>query len=931
MPRSTNTAVYGNNRIDALPPPSSEHFHAHNPNDTRAQRLDITPEVFHRFMTYERDLYAADTDGQATSPIMDPHLQHSLSSHDASTFRRIRAMPKRAPQSFSAFTASPAAPNGSSRVSSKASAAPPRLIAHDDSAAAPRSPFRASPPTPLPNMITQTLSHQFEQLQVSPQIAQSAHHRPSTMSSLPMHVRGKAESAGLFHFPALPAKLTDDSFHYRQRAAQFILLCSQEASLDRLPMLHRLSSPLFRHSATSTSKPASNSRRNATESEAFSVDDAGHASDLDDEDEGVPYYYTGGRNASDDESEFLDFDACRSAHLGNKKKRKSSRFSSPGAAATTSVDDADRHLQADAVSSTQRSDDIVQGRDRALVDRTNTPNQVSSALPARSDQRGKQHEGLPASSTQSLIRTYTVPRPPPRQAGSESHRTALRARLRVRLAYTFHQRSLEAEARSKCEQEARRGKEEAHLKTGADISPSDSPERKVVPKRINKAGKRAQAIRGGGSSAKPLTIAEIRARAAAAASGGAITPAKADRTSSPGRGAKTAEEGTDRQPGKDLMEVKASPKRLSPASPQRKNSDTTVHALANANAAKPKPELNGVAARAKALSRKDVSLPSSSFDFRMSSAATLRLRELRSQLDAASRNLSGTSKAAKALSAAMAAPPPTSHAEPSTNRGDDPGSDAPLWPRHAQQLVMATKSRQASQSTQQRPGASAGSAPMSQTPAPVQARSGSSTPSQSAKQQASPSPATRPKGKATNGRRTTATRKSSTSTSTHKHGHAHGHGRPSGTGSALFTDDDWICVFCEYELYYGEAPLMLRACRNRKKQVEKKDKAKTKLQAALQKKSAKSSGGCQHQHDHDHHGCEHEYDHGSVCGSDDYHDHDHSHHGHDHHHHHGDAGHHHANGKHRQHGHGHHDDDDHRERCDCGNSIHSSDFDEEDK
>ncbi|CEH18503.1 trna guanine-n1-methyltransferase [Ceraceosorus bombacis] len=50
--------------------------------------------------------------------------------------------------------------------------------------------------------------------------------------------------------------------------------------------------------------------------------------------------------------------------------------------------------------------------------------------------------------------------------------------------------------------------------------------------------------------------------------------------------------------------------------------------------------------------------------------------------------------------------------------------------------------------------------------------------------------------------------------------------------SKLF--DEWMCVFCEYEMLYGEEPLMLRAARRRVKLQRKRDKAKERAHRAAQ-------------------------------------------------------------------------------------------------
>jgi len=45
------------------------------------------------------------------------------------------------------------------------------------------------------------------------------------------------------------------------------------------------------------------------------------------------------------------------------------------------------------------------------------------------------------------------------------------------------------------------------------------------------------------------------------------------------------------------------------------------------------------------------------------------------------------------------------------------------------------------------------------------------------------------------------------------------------SSNSLFLDE-WCCLFCDYELFYGEPPRMLKACGKRKKLLKKKKKAK---------------------------------------------------------------------------------------------------------
>lgn len=51
------------------------------------------------------------------------------------------------------------------------------------------------------------------------------------------------------------------------------------------------------------------------------------------------------------------------------------------------------------------------------------------------------------------------------------------------------------------------------------------------------------------------------------------------------------------------------------------------------------------------------------------------------------------------------------------------------------------------------------------------------------------------------------------------------------TTCSLFPDE-WMCIFCEYEMFYGEPPLMLRACKNRKKLVTTRKRAQARAHKA---------------------------------------------------------------------------------------------------
>lgn len=76
------------------------------------------------------------------------------------------------------------------------------------------------------------------------------------------------------------------------------------------------------------------------------------------------------------------------------------------------------------------------------------------------------------------------------------------------------------------------------------------------------------------------------------------------------------------------------------------------------------------------------------------------------------------------------------------------------------------------------------------------------------------------------------------------------HNRPI-TSSALFPDE-YICLFCEYALYYGTRPLLLKACRHRKNTVKRKTQAEDNKKRREGKAAGPmpSSNSAGHHHDH---------------------------------------------------------------------------------
>ncbi|GAK62919.1 uncharacterized protein PAN0_002c1121 [Moesziomyces antarcticus] len=913
--------------------PSTAHAAAHRPplhsTLSPAQHHDLSLELFHRFMTYETSWNQERSPDYADPPASPDATLRSCSSPTFSATsglpipdprREIRAMPTRKSQSSASTrpSAFPAVPT-----------ALPHLVADEETASS-STPSHASPKTPerlsngaaaasnhgrAPPTDPHALSSQFQQLSVQPSHHPSSHKSPHASH----HLADTSATTAAFRFPTLPSKLTDESYHYRQRAAHFILLWSQEAAPERLSAFNRRALPLVGNpSATINPTRKDADRRTilgglpapgATFDKSFaptagadtdSVDSHHHELDSDDD--------------AQVDQDCLDFDACQAAHLGNnKKKRKSSRFSHPGpsgpALLTTSntstkqpVSNASLPDQASTRPASSSTDHPR--RDRALSDKTNTL--AHEAAPASLDHdKDSPHDELGGASSTQAQPSASPLRLPPRRSAGEHRRTLLRSRIRLRLSHAILKRRLDMlEADARAHRELSERATHAHPSTPAppDQGASHSPERRMPPKRISKAGKRAQAIRGANTSVKPLTIAEIRARTAAAAASG------------------SAPSNQDSSQLQASPRPQASPQRraVSPAAERINSRDTPSKAGAPSKAegrtsrrpsrssAEPVPRPVEHVEQVKP----GVVPPAGKFQFRMASAVSLRLREVRSQLDAATRNLFHSADGG--VPAPIEAPPAVHSGTVSAPQGAQSESrqreplawdELPPWVQGAltyQQQQADTDARLARSS-----------------PRPAIAREAKLAPpptSQAAPPRAEPR-TTAGKTKAAAGRRN-APRKAAAepahqhgSGCRHGHGHGHGHGssRAHGTGSALFTADDWICVFCEYELYYGETPLMLRACRSRKKLVQGKARAKGKGRAAGAKAASERTAATSH-HDHGqseqagHSCCGH--DHASTAGSDGY----------------GGYG-----GRSGGGGHAH----DERDRCDCGNSIHSSDFDDD--
>lgn len=943
MARTDQVAVQRNGHLDRHHVSPSAATAAFAPDAPTLRTFDITPEVFRRFMSFESIppptlAPAVDSYSALSSTSRDlvsingtaPSSANGLAPASGNLRRPIRGMPKKSILSdatIASLSARTSAWNHSHVPPSDAGGTAVKTSCSEVKPSPQPKPIPIEPSASLRNSQAQSaLAHYFQQLQISTDGQTSDSDAPATSSRQDEAIKQRVLPSKIdtpFRFPPLPSNLIDESFHYRQRAAQFILLYSQQATREQLSRCNLLSLPLVARDSDTTSRSVGTSRR-TTATQRASQHEHEHASSAHDEDGDSIHSHFHTNIASDDDGEYLDFDTCRTVHLGNKKKRKSSRFSSSGLPALNNGDhrfNGNAHVGSAPAS---HSNDLAAGdpsesQTRALVDKTNTSHHLPLQSPVVVADKPPQAGFVP--SRPASVRPHTFVRPPPRQTSGERHTSTLRKRIRARLAPVFDRRRLDRWQQQLGAQQEVQTRQEANALLDADKRDAGSPERKAPPKRVSKAGKRAQAIRGGNSSVRPLTIAEIRARAAAASEGSPVTPAK-----SSSRIASSSPNG--RIVTNDAKQRSSSPSESIDRPPSVKPSPL---AAVQATGGQLSTACEGtVADKEVTVSQQKVPAPTSSFDFRMSSAVTLRLRELRSQLDAATRHLSDSVGEENLRSGANGvAPTALDSARSSTPRNGNDRGDLRVKDqshrREAPSLVVEPEARS-----------------RAPTMAPRSQQRGS---------KASPKPTSTPASlnvdNASANRRAVAQKSPSRKRDTAcKHGHAHGHSRPHGSGSALFTDDDWICVFCEYELYYGEAPLMLRACRNRKKLVEKKSKVKSKAQAALEKKASNKpqDNGCHHDHDHDHdhehhhgHTCHH--DHSSVSGSDDCCCHDHNH-GHIHH---GDSGHGsdwNTDGRHRalpQSKSSRHVDgsathqDLHRERCDCGNSIHSSDFGDEDR
>ncbi|PWZ01071.1 hypothetical protein BCV70DRAFT_89026 [Testicularia cyperi] len=834
-----------------------------------------------------------------------------------------------------------------------------------------------------------------------------------------------------FRFDHVPSTLYDESYYYRQRAAQLILLFAHEADPAKLAALARSSLPSSTISAAAAdqSAPKSSHLGNTKgRSERHGADDQ-HAT-------GTQISDACSEASGESDGDLLDFDICQSAHFGNKKKRKSSRSTSPGPAlssSTTSTPAVTGKSRAATPSAVEGEVAASRRAAKGLPLATNSkilnnaqlreaeldPNFTRSG---GSTAPVSDPEGTTASATQSsTVHLWYLPR----QTRSQREQSAMRHRIRARLMQIFlrrrAQRREDTEKLKRAEiarREALEEKKRAQEAVMAPVTPEKKPQ-----KRISKAEKRAQALRGSGGGGKAMSIAAIRARTAGN-SGSPSKPANAESAQSvPSKFSppRAPPETTSVQDHDNSRAVKVVPDMSLPDDSRKEKASTASGSRLDPSVALPTENasdhsnvtddnrLNEANAEATADLTKGMNgLSLSPFDFRMPSLTAVRLRELRSQVNTASSSLTDSlgqgndSEAVADLSETLdrvsihpdttqvgsVAPAHTTHTAQrgAIDRGagyvagPTPGNPPP------HHLIPATPPR-----SNQMGSSSMRSSPSDNPNAPAaRALEAASTRTKKV-----PS-----KSKASG--TASGRRKAAAAAHSQSHSHAHGShgdertcghaGHTGGVGgalSALFTPDDWICIFCEYELYYGEPPLMLRACRNRKKLVAKKNKAKVKAKAAIEGTRPANAPRTHRHHDHDHghshgnNGNDHGHGHGSCCDHDHDHGHSHGNNGNDHGHGHGSCcDHDHAHSRahdhvhdydphnhcdhHCEHGYdgdAHYPDDHHvhgakhssqaghnhdrhdrgsrsdhpdhfdgpeRERCDCGNSIHESDFENDD-
>ncbi|KAN0061556.1 hypothetical protein ACQY0O_006403 [Thecaphora frezii] len=701
-----------------------------------------------------------------------------------------------------------------------------------------------------------------------------------------------------FKFRDLPISMMNQGFYYRQRMAQIVLSCADEAKAAHFALMSRYYMKPFEQGGP---PPAPHSSR-----EAGSVGQNVAASTV------------SGDDCCGDESDGCDDSGAEFAWLentGNKKKRKSAR-SSEGSEVVPANAQAPVSVNGSGVSTLAGGAVPAEGFGASAGV---TPIAPRLPLPIKSD--GTRREPFQLPDTEIKV-------PPPRlilsksripysSRGKASQREKLRMRFRRIRARRLRMREEEEAAR---EAEAQELAEEAERQ--ARLAAEKKP-----PKRLTKAERKAQARRGGSGAPKPMSIAAIRA-------------ARSDQSHNLGQGANPSQSQTQAQP------TSAAPARSTEA-PRTGGSMRESVASGGARA-----ETTSAAGRTEKVDSEDevefllgsdsadgtsslVEVPQCAFEFAVKSPIADSLEALRASMSAVSLQINNSlgpldgsfadvmNRAAlngsadlppRALLDPTVAPLPLRSIPPSqgATRATTPSVATPTTQRA---LSTPPSNKAFAASANQAPSAYAHASPSVKARAPVTAATGTigatttATSSSAANVAPAAPPLHSPPPKLTRRKKATMNNvhhranyvpsrmPSDGPRQTKKNGgdkaQPPGLDHPS-TTCGLF-DGEWMCVFCEYELLYGEPPLMFRACRSRKKIVANRKRAQARARRAAEGGSTAAAGEHHPHTEHAHDAYDAPKKKGSGSG---------------------------AKGAARtsrpSHSH-------QRERCSCGNSIHESD------
>ncbi|SPO40811.1 uncharacterized protein PSFLO_06293 [Pseudozyma flocculosa] len=676
-----------------------------------------------------------------------------------------------------------------------------------------------------------------------------------------------------FKFTDLPVSVQNQGFYYRQRMAQIVLSCADEAKAAHFALMSRYYMKPFEQQAGPPPAPPVERANRIQEVAASTVS---------------------GDDCCGDDSDGADDSGAEFAWLentGNKKKRKNARstesaemasahaMSSLSSAAAAGLPAA----SAPPASTTNRST-LSGGAGEGLgLGQALLPSDASSRsapyLPiASNDEYERGFERFP---TAREADTYAPLRQMPyklRIPYSSRAKALLRERLR---AYFRRVRAQRARQREE-EDEAARQAEAQELAEEAERQARLAAERKPQ-KRLTKAEKKAQARRGGAGGPKPMSIAAIKAaRSDASQAQGLTQPAQGSEAPD---GAASGNKQADAQ----AQAVESGPAGGQPGEGIKKaDSEDEVELLLGSRAA------HGLVSH--------VDAPRSSFDFNVRSPIADSLEALRASMSAVSLQINSSLGPLGPLDGTLADVMDKAAREGSADLARRNPSE-PYKSLPASRSASSTIARAGTPSTAPRtsstPTPNRGSAPSSataagatavrQTPASasnpspnVKARAQSTSHSHNAAgasavagtsissgvgpttQTATSPPLHSPPPKMTR-------RKKATMNNVHHRanyvpsrmpsdgprngGKAHGEKeQPPGldhpsTTCGLF-DGEWMCVFCEYELLYGEPPLMFRACRSRKKIVANRKRAQARARRAAEGGSTTATAGGSHHHHH---------------------------------------------------------------------------------